>query len=31
MTGDNMPGPAGTIKTIRFLLNGMEIVAVNGG
>ncbi len=31
MTRDIMPGPAGSIKTIRFLLNGMEIVAVNGG
>ena len=31
MTEDIMPGPAGTIKTIRFLLAGQEILAVNGG
>jgi predicted 3-demethylubiquinone-9 3-methyltransferase (glyoxalase superfamily) len=28
---DMMPGPVGSIKTIRFLLNGQEFVAVNGG
>lgn len=28
---DMMPGPPGSIKTIRFLLNGQEFVAVNGG
>jgi len=28
---DMMPGPAGSVKTIRFLLNGQEFVAVNGG
>lgn len=26
-----MPGPVGSIKTIRFLLNGQEFVAINGG
>jgi len=26
-----MPGPVGSIKTIRFLLNGQEFTAVNGG
>jgi predicted 3-demethylubiquinone-9 3-methyltransferase (glyoxalase superfamily) len=31
MTRDIMPGPAGTIRTIRFLLAGQEILAVNGG
>ncbi len=28
---DMMPGPAGSVKTIRFLLNGQEFIAVNGG
>ena len=28
---DMMPGPVGSVKTIRFLLNGQEFVAVNGG
>lgn len=28
---DMMPVPAGSVKTIRFLLNGQEFVAVNGG
>jgi predicted 3-demethylubiquinone-9 3-methyltransferase (glyoxalase superfamily) len=31
MSADLMPGPAGTVKTIRFTLNGQEIVAFNGG
>jgi predicted 3-demethylubiquinone-9 3-methyltransferase (glyoxalase superfamily) len=31
MTDDIMPGPAGSVKTIRFRLNGQEFVAVNGG
>jgi len=31
MTEDIMPGPAGSVKTIRFLLCGKEILAVNGG
>lgn len=31
MTADIMPGPAGSVKTIRFELGGLEIVAVNGG
>lgn len=31
MTEDIMPGPAGAVKTIRFTLNGQEIVAFNGG
>ena len=28
---DMMPGPVGSVKTIRFLLNGQEFIAVNGG
>ncbi|MDO1449401.1 VOC family protein [Rhodocytophaga aerolata] len=28
---DIMPGPAGSVKHIRFLLNGQEFVALNGG
>jgi predicted 3-demethylubiquinone-9 3-methyltransferase (glyoxalase superfamily) len=28
---ENMPGPAGTVKTIRFRLNGIEMIALNGG
>lgn len=28
---DMIPGPAGSVKTIRFLLNGQEFKAVNGG
>ena len=31
MTEDIMPGPVGSIKTIRLQLNGQEFVAVNGG
>ena len=31
MTGDIMSGLAGTIKTIRFLLAGQELLSVNGG
>jgi predicted 3-demethylubiquinone-9 3-methyltransferase (glyoxalase superfamily) len=31
MTEDIMPGPAGSVRTIRFLLCGQEILAVNGG
>ncbi len=26
-----LPGPAGAVKTIRFRLNGQEILALNGG
>lgn len=28
---DMMPGPVGSVKTIRFLLNGQEFIAINGG
>jgi predicted 3-demethylubiquinone-9 3-methyltransferase (glyoxalase superfamily) len=28
---DQLPGPAGAVKTIRFHLNGMELLALNGG
>lgn len=28
---DMMPGPVGSVKTIRFLLNGQEFLSVNGG
>lgn len=28
---DQLPGPAGAIKTIRFHLNGLELLALNGG
>ncbi|WP_343703728.1 VOC family protein [Chitinophaga sp.] len=28
---DMLPGPVGSVKTIRFLLKGQEFVAVNGG
>jgi len=28
---DQLPGPAGAVKTIRFELNGMEFLALNGG
>lgn len=28
---DIRPGPAGSVRTVRFLLNGHEIEAVNGG
>jgi predicted 3-demethylubiquinone-9 3-methyltransferase (glyoxalase superfamily) len=28
---DIRPGPSGSINTIRFLLNGQELAAVNGG
>ena len=31
MTEDIMPGPAGSVRTIRFQLCGQEILAVNGG
>lgn len=31
MTEDIMPGPAGSVKSIRFLLCGQEILAINGG
>lgn len=27
----DVPGPAGSVKSIRFLLNGQEFTAVNGG
>lgn len=26
-----LPGPAGAVKTIRFRLNGQELIALNGG
>ena len=29
--GDAGPGPKGSVMTIRFLLNGQEFVALNGG
>ena len=28
---EQIPGPAGAVKTIRFRLNGQEILALNGG
>lgn len=28
---EQLPGPAGAVKTIRFQLNGQEILALNGG
>jgi predicted 3-demethylubiquinone-9 3-methyltransferase (glyoxalase superfamily) len=28
---EQMPGPAGAVKTIRFRLNGQDILALNGG
>jgi predicted 3-demethylubiquinone-9 3-methyltransferase (glyoxalase superfamily) len=28
---DIRPGPAGSVATVRFLLNGQELTAVNGG
>lgn len=28
---DQRPGPAGAVKTIRFQLNGMALLALNGG
>jgi len=28
---EQLPGPAGAVKTIRFRLNGMELLALNGG
>lgn len=28
---EQMPGPAGAVKTIRFRLNGRDILALNGG
>ncbi len=28
---DIMPGPVGSVKTIRFELNGQQFIAVNGG
>jgi predicted 3-demethylubiquinone-9 3-methyltransferase (glyoxalase superfamily) len=31
VTEDIMPGPAGSVHTIRFTLDGQEIMAVNGG
>ena len=31
LSPETMPGPAGSIKTIRFTLNGQQFVAVNGG
>lgn len=31
MSEDIMPGPPGSAKTIRFLLNGTEFLAINGG
>ena len=29
--GDAGPGPKGSVMTIRFLLNGQEFIAINGG
>ena len=29
--GEGMPGPAGTVMTISFLLQGQEFTALNGG
>jgi predicted 3-demethylubiquinone-9 3-methyltransferase (glyoxalase superfamily) len=31
MSEDIMPGPAGSVKMIRFALNGREFIAINGG
>jgi len=31
MTDDILPGPPGSVKTVRFLLCGQEILACNGG
>lgn len=31
LSADQLPGPAGAVKTIRFHLNGMELLALNGG
>ena len=31
LSPDQLPGPAGAVKTIRFHLNGMELLALNGG
>lgn len=28
---EHMPGPSGFVKTIRFRLNGIEMIALNGG
>jgi predicted 3-demethylubiquinone-9 3-methyltransferase (glyoxalase superfamily) len=28
---EQLPGPAGAVKTIRFQLNGQELIALNGG
>lgn len=28
---EQLPGPAGAVKTIRFRLNGVELLALNGG
>lgn len=28
---EQLPGPAGAVKTIRFRLNGIELLALNGG
>jgi len=28
---EQLPGPVGAVKTIRFHLNGMELLALNGG
>jgi predicted 3-demethylubiquinone-9 3-methyltransferase (glyoxalase superfamily) len=31
LPSEQLPGPAGAVKTIRFHLNGMELLALNGG
>ena len=31
ITADILPGPVGSVKTLRFRLNGQELMAVNGG
>lgn len=31
LPNEQRPGPAGAVKTIRFHLNGMELLALNGG
>lgn len=31
LSPEELPGPVGAVKTIRFHLNGMELLALNGG
>lgn len=31
LPSEQLPGPAGAVKTIRFHLNGIELLALNGG